>query len=82
VRNFPKCYHAISGKFIWNVDDPTDGINVPAWKQLDYDIECGDDEECESSFISQYKGEYLNGKLGKKCYAYQVLNHFKIGIKW
>jgi hypothetical protein len=73
VKNFPRCTQTESGKFIWNDDDPVNGINVPVWKQLDYDIDCSDDEQCDYLCQNQYKGEYINGKIGKKCYAYQVL---------
>jgi hypothetical protein len=72
VKNFPRCTETESGKFIWNEDDPINGINVPVWKQLAYDIDCGDDVECDNLCLSQYSAEYINGKKGKKCYAYRV----------
>jgi len=75
VKNFPVCSETESGKFIWNDDDPVNGINVPVWKQLEYDIDCGEDEECDSYCRNSYNAEFINGKLGKKCYAYNVINN-------
>jgi len=73
VKNFPRCSATESGKFIWNVDDPVFGVNVPVWKQLVYDVDCGDDQECDNLCFTQYNAEFINGKNGKKCYAYQVI---------
>ena len=31
VLAFPQCQESKSGKFIWNSDDPINGIDVPVW---------------------------------------------------
>ena len=73
VRNFPRCTETESGKFIWNDDDPLYGINIPVWKQIEYDVDCGTEQSCDNICDSDYEAIYINGKLGKKCYAYQVI---------
>lgn len=72
VNSFPRCVETESGKFIWSDDDPLFGINVPVWKQMVYDIDCYDDEDCERTCRDSYQGGFIGGKLGKKCYTYQV----------
>jgi hypothetical protein len=72
VGGFPRCKETESGKFIWNNGDTEFGVDVPAWKQISYDIDCGDELECIETCRSYYNAEYINGKKGKKCYAYQV----------
>jgi hypothetical protein len=73
VKDFPRCKETESGKFIWNVGDPVNGIDIPVWKQLEYDVDCGDDVECDDYCLREYNAEYINGKLGKKCFAYEVI---------
>lgn len=72
VKDFTRCVETESGKFIWNDDDPTEGVNVPVWKQVDYNVDCADDVECDALCKNSYKAAYINGKKGKKCYAYKV----------
>ena len=76
VNGFPQCKETISGKFIWNTGDPINGVDVPAWKQKSDKIECGDDEECVNYCRDSYNGEYVNGRLEKRCYSYQVKSIF------
>jgi len=80
VSSFPVCMENASGKFIWNVDDPTNGIDVPIWKQYEYDVDCGDDSQCDDICNRNYNALFINGKLGKKCYAYKVRNLHKYNI--
>lgn len=73
VGGFPQCRETLSGKFIWNEGDSIYGVDVPVWKQFEYDVDCADDEDCVSYCRSNYNGEFVHGKLGKKCYSYRVL---------
>ncbi len=74
VQGFPRCEETLSGKFIWNEDDPVNGINVPIWKQLEFDVECTEDSDCDRQCRDNFnKAEYVPTKFGKKkCYAYKV----------
>jgi len=69
VEGFPPCFEAQSGKFIWNDDDPITGIDVPSWIQIEHDVDCTDDDDCQSA-CDYYDALYLNGIKGKKCYGY------------
>lgn len=82
VENFPMCESAALGKTIWNEDDPKYGIDVPVWTQQEHDIDCTDKEDCDSSCQSQFNALYLNGRRGKKCYSYKVLNAICISISY
>lgn len=73
VQGFPTCSEAEQGVLIWNVDDPTTGIDVPVWTQQDYDIDCTDEEDCQYT-CDGYNAIFVNGKRGKKCYTYQILS--------
>ena len=81
VLNFPICAEAQTGKFIWNDEDPINGIDVPVWTQTEYDIDCTDDEDCESA-CDGYNALYLNGKKGKKCYSYKILKSICITVSY
>lgn len=81
VEGFPQCEKSKSGKFIWNSDDPIYGVDVPAWTQIEYDIDCTDQEDCESS-CSDYNALYLNGKTGKKCFGYKILKSICITVSY
>lgn len=72
VDGLPQCSETISGKFLWNKNDPINGIDVPTWRQLSYNIDCGSEEECTNYCRSSLNAEFINGKKGKKCYAYEV----------
>lgn len=81
VLNFPQCKEAVSGKFMWNDDDPKTGIDVPVWTQHEKEIDCTDQEDCESS-CKEFNAIYLNGRKGKKCYSYKILESICLSIKW
>jgi hypothetical protein len=49
VKGFDRCQETLSGKFIWNSDDPKYGIDVPVWKQKYIDVDCGDEEDCKNT---------------------------------
>ncbi len=80
VEGFPKCYGA-SGSSIWNVDDPTTGVDVPVWTQTSTDIDCTDDEDCKSSCLSNNQ-IFVNAKRGKKCFGYNILKKICLTIKF
>jgi hypothetical protein len=72
VNGFPQCEESKSGAFIWNSEDPVNGIDVPAWTQKETDVDCTDTEDCIST-CADLDGLYLNGKRGKKCFSYEIL---------
>jgi hypothetical protein len=79
VNNFPVCKSA-TGKFIWNEDDPKEGVDVPAWTQTEHEIDCTDLEDCQASCQSQFNALYLNGRRGKRCYSYKILKSICISV--
>lgn len=81
VKGFPQCLESISGKFIWNVDDPINGLDVPAWTQKEIDVDCTDEEDCRST-CDDYYALYLNGKRGKKCFSYMILKSICITVEY
>lgn len=81
VENFPKCKTTESGKFIWNINDPTYGINVPLWKQFSSDVDCTNEEEC-NSYCATTNSIYVNGISSKKCYSYQIIETVCIVIEY
>lgn len=81
VINFPECLEASTGKFMWNDDDPKNGIDVPAWIQNEHDIDCTDTEDCEAT-CDQLNALYLNGRRGKKCYSYQILESICLSVEY
>lgn len=82
VKNFPRCQSTESGKFIWNSEDSLYGIDVPVWKQHSYDVDCADEEDCDKYCDSNYNAEFVNGKIKKKCYSYDVLDTICIVIEY
>lgn len=81
VEGFPVCSGAASGKMIWNVDDPKNGVDVPAWTQHEIDIDCTDEEDCRST-CDGYDSLFLNGIKGKKCFGYKILTSICLTVKW
>ncbi len=75
ISNFTQCSQTISEKFIWNEDDPKFGLDVPAWRQNVFDIECEDEKDCQYYCQKNHNGKFLNGKRGKKCYSYEILEN-------
>jgi len=74
VKNFPRCSQTVTGKFLWSDSDPISGINIPVWKQLEYDISCSEEADCTALCKDSYNGQYIGSKRGNKCYAYKVIN--------
>ena len=81
VANFPECQEVNSGKLMWNEDDPKTGIDVPVWTQTERQIDCTDQEDCQS-VCSDYNAIYLNGRKGKKCYSYKILSSICLTVDW
>lgn len=73
VEGFPRCKETLSGQFIWNVDDPIYGIDVPVWIQKSEDIDCTDEDDC-NRYCNSLQAEFVNGRNSKKCYSYDILD--------
>ena len=72
VTGFPECKEASTGKFIWNSDDPLNGIDVPVWRQKVMEVDCTNEEDCDS-LCTSYNSVYIGGRNTKRCYSYEVL---------
>ena len=81
VLGFNTCEEAVTGKFIWNEDDPTLGVDIPVWTQFEKDIDCTDDEDCQAT-CDKYNALFLNGRRGKKCYHYKILQSICLSISY
>lgn len=81
VTGFSQCEESKSGKFIWNDDDPKFGIDIPVWTQHEVDVDCTDQEDCEST-CEDYDALFLNGKRGKKCFSYKILKSICLAISY
>jgi hypothetical protein len=81
VGNFPRCRSTETGKFIWNIDDPVYGIDVPVWKQKSVDIDCTGYEDCKR-YCDSINSIYVNGRFSKKCYSYDILDTICITIEY
>ncbi len=80
--NFSQCQETQSGKFIWNSEDTTYGMDVPVWKQKSFDIDCADEEECVQN-CNYYYAEYnKQGINTKRCYSYEVLDSICLLIEY
>ena len=75
VKNFSQCSETLSEKFIWNEDDTKFGLDVPAWRQNVFEAYCDDEKDCEYYCKTNYNGKFLDGKRGKKCYSYDILEN-------
>ncbi len=75
IKNFTQCSITESQKFIWNEDDTKFGLDVPAWRQNIFEAFCEDQKDCEYYCEKNYNGKYLDGKRGKKCYSYDILEN-------
>jgi hypothetical protein len=82
VKNFTQCSVTKSGKYIWNEDDTKFGMNVPAWRQIINDAICYDEKDCEIYCEGKWKGKYLNGKIGKKCFSYEILENICFVVQY
>ena len=81
VKNFTQCSVTLSGKYIWNDDDTKFGMDVPAWKQNIHNAECYDEKDCQYYCEKNYKGKYLSGKSGKKCFSYEILDNICLVVR-
>jgi hypothetical protein len=81
VSGFPACKETLSGKFIWNNDDPVNGVDVPVWKQSSFEVDCTDEEDCVKS-CSSLNAQFVQGKSKKMCYSYDILDSICIVIKF
>lgn len=82
VSGFPRCSQTETGKFIWNVDDPINGIDIPVWRQKSFKVECADEEECIKT--CKYYGAVFNNVSNnvKRCYNYEVLDNICIIVEY
>ena len=80
VEGFPKCTSA-NAKFIWNREDSTNGINVPAWKQTMNEADCNY-EDCPNYCKENYEGIYVKGVNKNVCYSYEILHEICFVIKY
>lgn len=81
VDGFPKCSMVEGGKFIWNTEDSTDGIDVPVWKQYTHEADCNEDN-CDKYCRNKFNGYYVGGRKEKLCYSYDVLKKICLVMKY
>ena len=81
VKGFPNCTETLSGKFIWNEDDPINGVNIPVWIQHVYDADCSD-YECDDYCKRKFNGVFVNGVNKHVCYSYDILEGVCIIIEY
>ena len=81
VKGFPNCTETLSGKFIWNEDDPINGVNIPVWIQHVYDADCSD-YECDDYCKRKFNGVFVNGVNKHVCYSYDILDGICIIIDY
>lgn len=82
VKNFTQCSQTLSESFIWNEDDTKFGLDVPAWRQIINEAQCSDDSDCQDYCLRNHNGKYLDGKTGKKCFSYEVLENVCMTIQY
>lgn len=81
VKGFPQCQETLTGKFIWNSDDPKLGIDVPVWNQHYVEVDCSDEEDCDRA-CDAYNAIFVNGKLSRRCYYYEILDTICIVVEY
>ena len=81
VSGFPNCTETLSGKFIWNEDDPINGVNIPVWIQHMFEADCSD-YECDDYCANKFNGVFVNGVNKHVCYSYDVLDGICIVIEY
>ena len=79
VKGFPNCTQAETGKFIWNDEDPTQGVDIPVWVQHGNEADCSD-ESCDEYCADTYNGFFVNGEKKHMCYSYEILDGICIVI--
>lgn len=82
VKNFTQCSETQTEKFIWNEDDTKFGLDVPAWRQNVFEAYCDDEKNCEYYCKRNYNGKYLDGKRGKRCYSYDILENICMVVEY
>jgi len=80
VKGLPQC-SSVNEKFIWNEDDPIYGIDIPAWKQFMYEVDCNY-EDCEEYCKDKYGGAFVKGINKNVCYSYEILQGICMVIKY
>ena len=80
VTGFGKC-STVNDQFIWNEEDSTEGIDVPAWKQTAHEVDCSD-EDCAEYCKQNFEGAFVNGVNKHICYSYETLDSICIVIKY
>ncbi len=81
VKGFPNCTQAETGKFIWNDEDPTTGVDIPVWIQHGYEADC-EDQNCDDYCESNHNGFFVNGAKKHMCYSYDILDGICIVIAY
>lgn len=81
VQGFPNCTETLSGKFIWNEEDPVNGVDIPVWIQHMFEADCSDDE-CDDYCANKFNGVFVNGVNKHVCYSYDVLDGICIVIEY
>ena len=81
VKGFPNCTQTETGKFIWNDEDPTTGVDIPVWIQHAYEADCSD-ESCDEYCAGTYNGFFVNGAKKHVCYSYEVLDGICVIIEY
>jgi hypothetical protein len=80
VQGLPQC-SSVNEKFIWNEEDSTSGIDIPAWKQFMYEVDCNY-EDCEEYCKDKYGGAYVKGVNKNVCYSYEILQGICMVVKY
>ncbi|MCQ2817521.1 MAG: hypothetical protein MJ252_09685 [archaeon] len=81
VEGFPNCSQTEEGKFIWNTEDTTAGVDVPVWKQYINQADCSN-EECDEYCQDKYNGYFVDGAKRHVCYSYDVLKKICLVMKY
>ena len=80
VQGFAQCSSA-NEKFIWNEDDTTNGIDIPAWKQTINEADCNY-EDCADYCKDKYEGAFVKGVNKNVCYSYEILQGICFVVKY
>ena len=81
VQSFPNCSMAISGAIVWNELDPTNGVDIPIWKQYMYEADCSD-AECDDYCANYYNGIFVDGVEKHVCYSYEILDSICLVVEY
>lgn len=80
VLGFPVC-SAANEQFIWNEEDSIYGIDIPAWIQSMYEVDCNY-EDCDDYCKDNYGGAFVKGVNKNVCYSYEILQGICMVVKY